>query len=81
MEEVEKKKPGRKLRYAQQSPHQGGAPKLITRVEPEVLDWIHSRPEGTRPYIERLVTDDMDRANSGESGQGAESSSAAESEV
>lgn len=63
MENSEKKKPGRKLRYAQQSPHQGGAPKLITRVEPEILNWIHSRPEGTRPYIERLVTEDKDRSH------------------
>lgn len=50
----EKKRPGRKRQYESKG-YQDGAPRLATRVDPEVLDWVQSRPEGVRPYLERLA--------------------------
>lgn len=50
----EKKRPGRKRQYESKG-YQDGAPRLATRVDPEVLDWVQSRPEGVRPYVERLA--------------------------
>lgn len=66
MSETEKKRPGPKPQYERQKPYELGAPRLATRVSPEVLEWIQKpggqkRPEGTRPYIERIVLEDKVR--------------------
>lgn len=42
--------------------YQRGAPRLATRVDPDVLEWVESQLEGTRPYIERIVREDRRRA-------------------
>lgn len=55
-------KRGPKPKYESNGGYQRGAPRLATRVDPDVLDWIESRVEGTRPYIERLVREDRNRA-------------------
>ena len=39
-----------------------GLPILNTKIDPEALNWITSRPEGTRAYLERLVAEDKARA-------------------
>lgn len=39
----------------------------INKKMPEdlkILDWINSQPEGTSPYLRRLVQEDMSRAAS-----------------
>ena len=57
-------KRGPKPKYESNGGYQRGAPRLATRVDPDVLEWIESRAEGTRSYIERLVR--QDRENSGQ---------------
>ncbi len=52
-------KRGPKPTYEKVRPNERGAPRLTTRLDPVVLDWINSRPEGVRPYLERVVTEDM----------------------
>jgi hypothetical protein len=44
-----------------------GAPLLTTRMDPEMLNWITSRPEGTRTYLERLVSEDKAKGRKPES--------------
>lgn len=55
-------KRGPKPKYETTGGYQRGAPRLATRVDPDVLAWIESQAEGTRPYIERLVREDRERA-------------------
>lgn len=55
-------KRGPKPKYESSAGYQRGAPRLATRVDPDVLEWIESRAEGTRSYIERLVRVDRERA-------------------
>lgn len=57
-DEPEKKKRGPKATYEKTRGYHRGAPRLATRVDPDVLEWIESRPEGTRQYIERIVRQD-----------------------
>lgn len=52
------KKRGRKKVYDSSKGYDKGAPRLATRVDPDVLEWVESRPEGKRPYIERVVRED-----------------------
>lgn len=60
---------GRKKIYEHTKVYEAGAPRLVTRVAPDVLEWIESRPEGTRPYIERVVRADREAtANGAEKG-------------
>jgi hypothetical protein len=54
-------KRGPKPQYQHEKRYQAGAPLLTTRINPETLDWIQSRPEGTRPYLERVVGEDRKR--------------------
>lgn len=54
-------KRGPKPKYESKGGYQRGAPRLATRVDPDVLEWIESQLEGTRPYIERLVRQDRQR--------------------
>ena len=56
----EKKRPGRKRQYESKG-YQDGAPRLATRIAPDVLDWVQTRPEGVRPYLERVVREDRQR--------------------
>lgn len=58
-------KRGPKPKYESKGGYQRGAPRLATRVDPDVLDWIDSRPEGVRRYIERVVREDRDRLAGG----------------
>lgn len=56
-----KKRPGRKPKYEQLTAYQDGAPRLSTRVDPDVLEWAKSREEGVRKYIERLIRADRNQ--------------------
>lgn len=60
--EPEKKKRGPKATYEKTKDYHRGAPRLATRVDPDVLEWIESRPEGTRSYLERIVRQDQQLA-------------------
>ncbi len=51
-------KVGRKPVYSKSNSYSRGAPRLATRIDPEALEWIESRPEGVRPYLERIVLAD-----------------------
>ena len=57
-DEPEKKKRGPKATYKKTRGYHRGAPRVATRGDPDVLEWIESRPEGTRQYIERIVRQD-----------------------
>ena len=54
----DKRGPGRPKQYEKWSNTERGAPKLVVRVDPEVKEWVESRSEKPRPYIERLVRAD-----------------------
>ena len=54
-------KRGPKPTYERRSGYAKGAPRLATRVDPDVLEWVESRPEGARPYIQRIVREDRAR--------------------
>ncbi len=56
-----KKRPGRKPKFEQLTAYQDGAPRLTTRVDPDVLEWAKSRPEGLRSYVERLIRTDREQ--------------------
>lgn len=65
---AEERKPGKrgpKPKFDVAKGYQRGAPRLATRVDPDVLEWIESRPEGTRPYIERVVREERERTLGG----------------
>ena len=55
--EKPKKKMGRPKKFADRD----GSPQLTTRLDPPVYERIKKHPEGIRPYIERLVTEDAER--------------------
>lgn len=55
--EKPKKKMGRPKKFVDRD----GSPQLTTRLDPPIYDRIKNHPEGTRPYIERLVTEDAER--------------------
>lgn len=57
------KKRGPKPKYKQYRASQDGAPQLVSRVCPEVYEWARSRPEGTRPYLERIILEDKGRTS------------------
>lgn len=56
------KKRGPKPIYPKYRATQDGAPLLATRVSPEVYEWARSRPEGARPYLERIILEDKSKA-------------------
>jgi hypothetical protein len=58
MEKPEPKKRGPKPKYEHLRPNQDGAPSITVRFEPEIYEWVRSRPEGTRPYLERIILAD-----------------------
>jgi hypothetical protein len=60
------KKRGPKPKYEQYRASQDGAPQLTSRVCPEAYEWARSRPEGTRPFLERVILEDKERASHGE---------------
>ncbi len=62
MEETEPRKRGPKATYEHKKRYQSGAPLLTTRINPEALDWLSSRPEGVRKFLERLIFEDKKRA-------------------
>lgn len=39
----------------------GQVPNFTIRLHPELIDWIRSRNEKPRAYIERLVREDIER--------------------
>lgn len=39
-----------------------GAPYLGLRLEPQIHEHIRNQPEGPRAYVERLVTEDMEKS-------------------
>lgn len=63
-EEKAKAKRGPKPIYEKDKPYNRGAPRLVTRLLPSALDWVESRPEGVRPYLERIIFEDRDRCQS-----------------
>lgn len=46
----------------------GRVPRLSVCLSPDVLEWIRSRAEGARAYIERLVRRDRDAGQKGQDG-------------
>ena len=73
-----KRGPGRPKQYEKWSNTERGAPKLVVRVSPDVKEWVETRPEKPRDYIERLVRTDRDQSQdsalplTGEAEQAAE---------
>ena len=59
----QRKKRGPKPKYEKSKSGERGAPRLITRIDPELLKWAKDQPEGVREYIERLIR--QDKAGSG----------------
>lgn len=53
------KKPGRPKKYAGKD----GAPMFSTRLDPPIYEHIKARPEGPRAYVQRLVTEDIERTS------------------
>lgn len=56
--------PGRPKLYKPVKEGKGGlhgAPYLGLRLDPPVYSHIKNQPEGPRAYVQRLVTEDMDR--------------------
>ena len=70
MEEKLPKKRGPKPTYLNQAPYQEGAPKLISRLDPSLIEWVASRPEGKRPYLERIIGQDKRRTEEVSAHQG-----------
>lgn len=54
-------KRGPEPKYAVAKGFPRGAPRLATRVDPDVLEWVQIQPEGVRQYIQRLVREDRQR--------------------
>ncbi len=63
----EPKKRGRKQVYEKKVDYDRGAPKLMTRVDPDVLEWVQGQPEGIRKYIEKVIREDRARRQGGDS--------------
>lgn len=59
-----RKPPGRKKQYETE---RDGAPLLQTRINPDKLAWVKTRPEGTRPYLERIIGEDKEKVLAAES--------------
>ena len=59
-ENILAKKTGRPKVYENEQGKRG-APTLAVRLSPEVHQHIVTRDEGPRAYVERLVTDDIER--------------------
>ena len=57
---TEPKRRGRKKAF-QRDDSRAGAPQITIRLAPDVLTRVKNHPEGTRPYVERLVREDVDR--------------------
>lgn len=55
-----KKKMGRPKKYDGDG---DGAPYLGVRLDPPIYEHIKARPEGPRAYVQRLVTEDIERMN------------------
>ena len=55
-------KRGPKPKYERILTNQEGAPMFSTRLDPPIFHHIKAQPEGPRAYVERLVSDDMNRA-------------------
>lgn len=53
-----KRGPGRPKLYSGSEP---GAPKITVRFSQDVYEWLKSREEGVRSYIERLIREDWER--------------------
>ena len=62
---TEPKKRGRKKVYESDKTYHEGAPRLATRVAPDVLEWIEAQPEGKRLFIEQLVREHRDTITHG----------------
>ncbi|MBN9419316.1 MAG: hypothetical protein J0I12_27920 [Candidatus Eremiobacteraeota bacterium] len=54
-------KRGPKRKFERDKHYVAGAPILNTRIDPDKLDWVKSRPEGTRPYLERIIGEDREK--------------------
>ncbi len=52
---------GRKKAY-QREDGRAGAPQITLRLSPEVLTRVRTHPDGSRAYVERLVTEDMEKS-------------------
>lgn len=62
MEEQDKpRKAGRPKKYVSTKPGERGAPYLGVRLDPPVYEHIRAQPEGPRAYLERVVSEDMQR--------------------
>lgn len=61
------KKRGPKRKFERDKHYVAGAPILNTRIDPDKLAWVKSRPEGTRLYLERIVGEDKEKVLAAES--------------
>ncbi len=64
--------PGRPRVYPKRSDHDRGAPLLGLRLEPAIHEHIKNHPEGARPYVQRLVREDIAKHGSFASSAGEE---------
>ena len=65
------KGPGRPRVYPKRSEHDRGAPLLGLRLDPVVHEHVKNHPEGPRPYVERLVKEDIEKHRSFANDSGA----------
>ena len=59
--EKPKAKAGRPKLYDQSKPNRRGAPQTTIRFSPPIHEHIQKQVGGARTYLERLVTDDIER--------------------
>ena len=62
-------KRGPRPTYDRIGPNKVGAPLFSTRLDVPIFHHIKAHPEGPRQYIERLVTEDVERTGTGLLGQ------------
>ncbi len=55
------KKRGRKKAFLRDD-GRAGAPQITIRLSPPILERVRSHPDGSRAYVERLVTEDIQRS-------------------
>lgn len=60
MKDEPPKKRGRKKTWDREDGRRG-APQVTLRLSPETIHHIKTHPEGARPYVERLVAEDIGR--------------------
>lgn len=52
---------GPKPQYERLSEGRRGAPQMSLRLDPPLYEHVKQQPDGPRPYLERLIREDMAR--------------------